>query len=118
MAVVVKYLLIAALFFSQVGPSQQSAGALVIRVVHGLLKSNPITRYVYTVYENTRWALDFSNFLWSSPTYREVATWLLQNPPPILNDLPSWILNYLAQICDYYNLPICTKFAKLLQYVA
>ena len=120
MAVVVGCLLIAALLFSQVGPSQQSAGALVIRVAHGLLKSHPITRYAITLYENARWALDFYEFLWTGPSHREVMTWLLQNPPPILNDLlslPSWILNYFAQLCDYYDLPICTKSVKLLQYV-
>lgn len=121
MAVVVGCLLIAALLFSQVGPSQQTAGALIKRAAQAVLKSNPITRYIYTLYENARWALKFSDFLyWKSPSHRDVATWLVNNPPPLLNDLlslQSWMLHYLAQICDYYNLPMCNKFAKLLEYV-
>ena len=120
MAVVVGCLLIAALLFSQVGLSQQTAGALITRAARAVLKSNPITRYIYTLYENAKWALDFSEFLWTSPSHREVATWLVRNPPPLLDDLfslQSWILDYLAQICDYYNLPRCKKSVKLVQYV-
>ena len=115
---VVGCLLIAALLLSQVGPSQQTAGALVIRTTHGLLKSHPITRYIYGIFENARWVWNFVDFLWTGPPHKGVMAWLFENPPPILNDwLPSWILDYIAESCDYYNLPACTKSVKLLQYV-
>ena len=118
MAVVVGCLLIAALLLSQVGPSQQDAGALVIRVAHTAAKWHPTTKIVYRIYDNTRWALNLLDFLWTGPSHRAIMTWLVKNPPPLLTELmPRILLDYLAQVCDYYDLPMCTNSAKLLQYV-
>lgn len=118
MASVVKYLLIAALLLSQVGPSQQDARAVVEWTAHTAAKWHPTTKIVYRVYDNTRWALNLVEFLWTGPSHSAVLTWLVKNPPPLLTELmPRILLDYLAQFCDYYNLPICTNSVKFLQYV-
>ena len=115
--------LIAALLFSQVGPSQQNARGLDARglvewTAHSAAKWHPTTKFVYRIYDNTRWALNLLEFLWTGPSHSAVMTWLVKNPPPLLTELmPRILLDYLAQFCDYYNLPVCTNSVKLLQYV-
>ena len=118
MAPVVGCLLIATLLLSQVGPSQQDARGLVEWTAHSAAKWHPTTKFVYRIYDNTRWALNLLEFLWTGPSHGAVMTWLVKNPPPLLTELmPRIVLDYLAQFCDYYNLPICTNSVKLLQYV-
>ena len=118
MASVVKYLLIAALLLSQVGPSQQDARAVVEWTAHAAVKWYPTIKSVYRIYDNTRWALNLVEFLWTGPSHSAVLTWLVKNPPPLLTELmPRILLDYLVQFCDYYNLPICTNSVKFLQYV-
>ena len=118
MASVVKYLLIAALLLSHVGPSQQDARAVVKWTAHAAVKLHPTTKFAYRIYDNTIWALNLADFLWTGPSHSAVLTWLVKNPPPLLTELmPRMLLDYLAQFCDYYNLPICTNSVKFLQYV-
>ena len=118
MASVVGCLLIAALLLSQVRPSQQDARTVVEWTTHAAAKWHPTTKIVYRIYDNTRWALNLLDFLWTGPSHSAVMTWLVKNPPPLLTEMmPRIFLDYLAQFCDYYNLPMCTNSAKLLQYV-
>ena len=118
MAFVVNFLLIAVLLHGQVGPSQQDARTLVEQAAHAAAKWHPTTKFVYRIYDNTRWALNLLELLWTGPSPGVVMTWLVKNPPPLLTELmPRILLDYLAEFCDYYNLPICTNSVKLLQYV-
>ena len=110
MAFVVNFLLIAALLHGQVGPSQQDARTYVERAAHAAAKWHPPTKFVYRI--------NLLEFLWTGPSPGVVMTWLVKNPPPLLTELmPRILLDYLAEFCDYYNLPICTNSVKLLQYV-